>query len=93
MKTWRERIMEARARGTFTRDDRRLAGPFGTCMVGECQERFGVSVMSLTLEPPYQSLTYAGAQFFSAVNRDDFDAAERIMEAMEDHALQLKRQA
>jgi hypothetical protein len=45
MKSWRERIAEARERGALLREDYALAMDFKTCAVGGCVNRYGVEVI------------------------------------------------
>ena len=93
MKTWRERIAEARARGKFTTEDRALAGGWEHCAVGECTQRFGLTgVDRLSLEAmPWPGLFSAGTMFYLRVIANHASEAEHILDAIEDRALELKR--
>ena len=98
MKPWRERIAEARARGEFTTEDMTLATrSWCTCAVGEQLALYGEEVvMFLEGGPADPTLWRLGASrtpgFGQAVERNDFDAAERLLDAIEDRALELKRE-
>jgi len=105
MKTWRERVVEARARGRFTQQDNRDAGKWETCAVGEQARllpgvvtfRPMISGIPTSLWPADYSLREFGwgadnsGGFTDAVHRNDFDQAERMLDAIEDRVLELKR--
>ena len=93
MKTWRERIAEARARGKFDREDVRDVGGWFTCAVGEQHANVApfVVVQSATDGPIDKEIDRLGMQFMGAVDFNDFDEAERLLDAIEDRALTLKR--
>jgi flavorubredoxin len=100
MKTWRERCADARVRGGFTYEDRKLAtGSWCTCAVGEQRSLYGANVIVFNMQqqPEDDILRDLGASygygFGSAVKRNMFDQAEEALEAIEDRALQLKRGA
>jgi len=98
MKTWRERIVEARERGKFTEEDVRLASSGATCAVGEVALTLGKTFADLVWGPsgkcgdkgPMYGLS---ADFTTAVYAGRLDMAEDRLDAIEDIALQLKREA
>jgi hypothetical protein len=98
MKTWRERIAEARERGCFTIEDRKLATQsWCTCAVGEQRSLYGANVIVFNVQeqPKDEILRDLGASYGSgfgrAVNQNNYAQAEKMLEAIEDRALQLKR--
>jgi len=93
-KSWRERIAEARERGGFTPEDRGAISSFQTCAVAEHPHLMhfegGRLVGDLSIginDPVYQN----GILLTSAVFGNRFDEAERLLNAIEDRALELKR--
>ena len=100
MTSWRERIQAARERGCFTGEDRIMASGWMTCAVGE-QHAAMPSVV--VFQHPGTALAYpvddtleelgCGSGFDSAVNDDDFAKADRLLDLIEDRALELKRGA
>ena len=101
MKTWRERIVEARVRGWFTDDDRQAASSYTTCKVGEEGRRAGLYILRELVEfsermaAPLRPHNWEcdGILFWKAVCVNDFNEADRLADAIEDRALQLKREA
>jgi len=98
--TWRERIAEARERGKFTTEDRALAGEWATCAVGEQAVRAGhetitarVDFAALMARPLMTWDDCDGQRFFEAVMAHAVNEADRLLDAIEDRALQLKREA
>lgn len=99
--TWRERIVAARARGGFTREDRDLAASWGTCAVseqaiartGHYQRLPSEGARSYHIETEWPDLYSPGHAFYwKAVAVDNFDEAERLLDQIEDEALRLKRE-
>lgn len=100
MKTWRERIAEARERGAFTDKDYRAWANFHTCLVGEQRQRYGIWFpLEIFKEPQPWFLSEPNGvrtlQFTLArsIHANDFDTVERALDAIEDRALELKRAA
>lgn len=98
MKTWRERIAEARARGEFTeRDVSDAEGSWSKCAVGEQRALMpNVILMTDTCRPVDEQLFRLGnvmEGFGKAVAEQDFARAETLLDRIEDRALQLKRDA
>lgn len=102
-KTWRERIAEARQRGGFDRDDMDAASCWLTCAVGEQRATLPHVVTYIPArylsrsrlrpaDPELRKLGSARWGFYGAVRRQDFDGAEKILDAIEDRALVLKRE-
>jgi len=98
MKTWRERIAEARARGWFTHEDRKLSSDILTCAVGEAMARYGLGD-SWANDRSGDHTTIEGAGLFQLagifpveVLCNRFDDVERALDAIDDRALQLKRE-
>jgi len=50
MKTWAQRIEEARKRGEFTTEDKELIGDYKTCLVGEALREIGVQNVHAAVE-------------------------------------------
>ena len=92
--TWRERIAEARERGAFTQADRDLWSQHSQCFVGEMRARFGLHFnLEMTKVDTYCECGPLQKQIQRALRGNDFDAAERLLDEVEDRALQLKREA
>ena len=99
--TWRERIQAARERDRFTADDlydagvHKLTRPYARCAVGEQADRYGADLIfewpEERIGPIDQELRDLGAQFCGNVSVHDFTSAERLLDAIEDCALELKR--
>ena len=98
MKTWRERIAEARERGRFTDDDRCAFVRPECCLVGEAAgahfpyetdfERWDAlykAIGTWTNRSPLQVAAH------DALYANDIDGLERTLFAIEDRALELKR--
>lgn len=97
-KTWRERIVAARLRGMFTFQDRMDAGgSWATCAVGEQRAIYGDKVVVMLDKRPADEILFNLGNIFVgfglAVETDDFNTAERLLDAIEDRALVLKREA
>lgn len=105
MKTWRERIAEARERGHFTNQDKSDMYSFDRCMVGEVAlALFGTQWRSLACAEEIKLLGYnrihADKKYSNAnpykpifsVGEDDMDMAEKALDYIEDQALELKRE-
>ena len=98
METWRERVIAAKARGTFTRDECSAACSWLTCAVGEQRASLPQVVIYVNgVAPEDDVLAHLGSDFGTgfawAVSRADFGLAERILDQIEDRVLQLKREA
>ena len=97
MKTWRERIAEARTRGGFTKDDTAAASGIWTCAIGEVMgDRWEIFVTTPLhgeeYAPGWTIGVHQSAAFTGAVLSGDVDTAEKYLNAIEDRALQLKRE-
>ena len=103
--SWRERVVAARARGAFTQEEIRLAcHDWTTCAVGEqhtLHPELGVLkiargwVVPTPATPELRRLGGDGKDddgFADAVRAHDFDAADRILDKLEDLILTFKRQ-
>jgi hypothetical protein len=94
MKTWRERIAQARERGKFNNEDWSAWVSLSTCPAGElvkaypCLSEPSSNRSDLCLWN--RTLHGMGNDFEGPLAANDFDAAERLLDAMEDRALQLK---
>ena len=95
--TWRERIAAARERGAFSEEDMALWGEGDTCFVGEQRVRYGIL---FNLDMTGTGLTSLGpnttdlqVNILRAIGANDFDAAERLLDHVEDRALILKRES
>jgi hypothetical protein len=94
--TWRERIVAARAAGRFTDADQRFAASWMTCAVGEQRHAHPDVVVALqpdswVFDPIDRELYTLGVRFPRAVLTHDVDAAERLLDQIEDRVLALKR--
>ena len=87
--TWRERIVVARERGQFTREDIELASEWDTCAVGE----LGIVIHKIPNLLLAIDFVTDGSAFVGAVTRHEFDEAERLLDNIADLALCLKREA
>ena len=97
MKTWRERIVEAEAAGEFRVSDRNDIRCAARCFIWEVAQPLGLSYSGFLAvlygkhgEP--QLLDEEGAAI-AAIEANDFEAAHAALSAIEDRALQLKREA
>lgn len=81
MKTWAERIAEARDLGTFTDDDRRDAEQWCSCALGEAlrQARLSLSAWCDSAAIYLRKGETAGYRFAECVRRNDFDGAENAL--------------
>jgi hypothetical protein len=92
MKRWEQRIDEARERRVFgvfryprfTADERELAANWATCAVGEMRRRYGVRMD--------RTMGTLGVKFYRAVLWNMVERAAELREAIEDHALDKKRE-
>src|SRR5687768_10940983 len=102
MKTWRERIAEARDRGRFTDADRAAWASPMKCLVGETvRQMWGeydsgvwcrVNWSNYSLGVPHDALQDSLQEgLCDALLTNDFDFVERRLDAIEDRALELKR--
>src|SRR5688572_4946773 len=85
--TWRERILAARERGSFTMEDMDAWREPATCLVGEQRRALGVYVR-LDLELGARDIQ---KEMCLAITRNDFDGLDRLLDFTEDRALELKR--
>jgi hypothetical protein len=91
MRRWEERIEEARQRmlfgaiawRRFTAEERKLAGDWRTCAVGEMRRRYGVRLD--------RNLGWLGMAFFRAVLRNDVEGAATTGRVIEEYAVRSKR--
>jgi hypothetical protein len=100
---WRERIQAARARGRFTVADHAAWSRLDQCPAGEVVGALGCVFEGLTsLAGPtvsvdwwrrYRTVWFMGDEAGPAIVANDFDAVERLLEAIEDRTLELKREA
>ena len=103
MKTWRERISEARERGYFTLEDENLSLMAHTCAVSEAAAFKGEKAWTwfnehydgravVNIKPYYIGLHALGGLFPCLVKDNNFDGAEECLEIIEDRVMQLKRE-
>lgn len=96
MKTWRERIAEARERGGFTPEDWALALDASTCAVGEVTHDRHNWFIDALLEDERTSLPMLwyplSGRFTNAVRHNKVDLAEETLDAIEDRYRCLKRE-
>lgn len=96
MKSWRERIAEAEGRGGFTEEDVALAHSYRTCAIGEIVDGDSLAYQrfvetQLNGRAPMEGLCLSG-RFTSAVESHFVGLARKTLDAIEDRALQLKRE-
>ncbi|HEV8674931.1 MAG TPA: hypothetical protein VGX21_12865 [Methylomirabilota bacterium] len=92
MKRWEQRIDDARQRRLFgllsyprfNADDRELASNWATCAVGEVRRRYGVRMD--------RALGTLGVKFYRAILWNMVDRAAELREAIENYALDKKRE-
>jgi hypothetical protein len=95
--TWRERVAEARERGAFTEFEKICAQSWSTCAVGEQRTLHPEVVLTFNgdVSPRDSNLWNLGCDmdggFAWSVRTDNFRDAERLLDAIEDRVLQLKR--
>ena len=80
-------------RGRFSDDDFTDAADYTTCAVGEQVEASGNVLRWEAFDAHPKRENCDGMRFMRAVHRNDFDAADMLLEAIEDRALELKRRA
>lgn len=95
MKTWRERVMEAKERGFFTREDQETWIDISTCPAGELVRAYP-ELQEATYSFPYnQALHGMGNEMNRYIyewgGKYDVDRAWDLLDRMEDKALELKR--
>ena len=77
IKTWAARIADARQRGRFSDEDRRMVCNWGTCAVGEARRRDTHPInVSLLNDEAFR----LGNEFTDAVVWHRFDDAARLLE-------------
>ena len=98
MKTWRERIVEAREAGRFNYDDMFAWTNSCTCPVGEGVARIGLE--SWTVEwwemwkrVDEEKTAERSLRALHAINTRDFDGLDALLDEIEDRVLELKREA
>lgn len=94
--TWRERVAEARERGTFSPQDKDEVWNWQCCLVGEQHaqhpEVVVYAVVDDSVPRPLDPVLYdIGNKAVNHVSGDYFDAADAALDAIEDRVLQLKR--
>ena len=77
---WGMKLKDAEARGSFTYEDRSLAGDWQTCMCGQQDSRIPRDAYG---RPHDYELRHAGLYFEDAVQEDDFDGARVLMRRIE----------
>lgn len=94
-KNWFVRIAEARERGVFTDQDKLDAADWTTCACGEQDPRIprvGNTASDL-YRPEDKLFAQLGVNFYFAVNRDEFDDAEKTLHAIERRATEVLQEA
>ena len=94
MKTWRERIRDARQRnGIFTPIDIKAAGQWRTCAIGEqYMEHFELIRFNIDGSPCDEEFDFFGRAFMIAVIDGNPDRAERYLDRIQDRVLEMKRE-
>lgn len=86
---WKDRLIRAEKAGGFTFKDRKMAGSWLTCAVGERAE-----VLNLTEEEPSRAIENLGLNFLRAVNTNQLYNARRCFNLIQRWgARRLKREA
>jgi hypothetical protein len=93
---WRDRLVEARARGWFTDSDFEAWTRLRTCPAAELCLAYGIG-MAVVSEPGagafyHDVLHTMGDGFSDLMAARDFDQVEALFDAMEDQALRIKRE-
>ena len=95
--TWRERIQAARERGAFTQQDWLDSWDIHVCACGVWRDVLrdaGVEFMAIhEAFYSHEDNSGLGQRFPLAVTYNRFAEAEAIVDAIEDRAMQLKREA
>ena len=78
LEKWRARLTKARERGCFTEKDVQDASNWISCAVGE-----GKKLLTAYVIPLNNDLWYCGIDFSIAVEIDNFDRAEFVIETIE----------
>lgn len=96
--TWRERIVDARKRGNFNwQDIDDATGSWLTCAVGEQHKLHAQVVVLGMIDEPLDDELYSLGDTFQgfgrAVQNNDIDQAEQLLDKIEDRVLELKREA
>ena len=96
MTTWRERVAEDRGAGSFSRASQALWCDSDHCPVGEGVARFGFEAFTARWEKAWDAVDGGESgfsyRFLHAMHQNDFDAADSILDAIEDRVLVLKRE-
>lgn len=99
MKTWRERIAEDRAAGKVSVGSLSAWTNSVTCPVGTGVAAFGVMEYSAEWAERFEQVDktddrmgFSGL-FLRALQDKDWDAADRILDEIDDRVLELKREA
>ena len=92
--TWRERIAEARARGTFSLEDRRVWASAATCLIGEAAGLVGWGKIDRLKQIAFPECADGCVQplMYEALMANDADGLEALLERIEDAVLQVKRE-
>lgn len=93
--TWRERNQQAREAGAYQPNEKWLASCVHTCAIGETARRMGVDLYALAKACGVDDTAsaYLGSRFVGAIFREQPDAADALLEEIEDIAMTLKRSA
>jgi len=91
--TWRERIHAARERGEFSAEDWGAWLKIFTCPAAECVRAYGVADQGGRYGDWWNAeLHIMGNDLGALMHARDFDGAERLLDALDDRALALKRE-
>ena len=96
MKTWRERVAEARERGYFSHEDRMAWMDLTTCPAGEIVRAMpclneATKKLGGLYNHELHVMGHALGRCIAGPTEFLFDEADKILDAIEDRALQLKR--
>lgn len=90
MKTWRERCVEARERGTFSDEDWIAWSNLNLCPAAETVGGL-VSLDRVSVYRTFYPCWGLGHDLYLPMVHNDFDAFESLLDQIEDKALEIKR--
>lgn len=100
MKTWRERTIEAEARGSFNDEDQRMICNVEGCVLWEAGRAFDVKYpyhyAVVHLDPRGstvdEQMLRLELRFMTAMDENDFAEAHRVLDELDDRILKHKRE-
>ena len=89
MKTWRERVIDARARGHFIPEDYAAWQNIRTCPAAEAVQN--LCSFEQVIPNTWESVWMIGDQIGGPLGVNNFPEVERLLDLVEDEALRIKR--